>query len=82
MTFNLKDFPEAALNPLGIEAQSPDDFVFNLIDLAPGRVSATVANQAAALKNPPQTTQELLETLLANGLPRSVAKLRELFAQV
>ena len=27
VTYNLKDFPEAALQPLGIEAQHPDDFV-------------------------------------------------------
>ncbi len=79
VTANLKDFPADVLKPLGIEAQSPDDFVFNQIDLAPGAVSAIVAKQAASLKNPPQTTQQLLDTLLANGLHRSVAKLKELF---
>jgi hypothetical protein len=81
VTANLKDFPANALKPFGVEAQSPDDFIFNLIGLAPGAVSAIVAKQAASLKNPPQTTQQILDTLLANGLPRSVAKLRELFAE-
>jgi hypothetical protein len=76
VTANLRDFPDDTLKPLGIEAQSPDDFVFNQIDLAPGAVSAIVAQQAASLKNPPQTTQQLLDTLLANGLPRSVANSR------
>jgi hypothetical protein len=79
VTANLKDFPKPALTPFAIEAQSPDDFVFDLLDLAPGRVAAIVAAQAAALKNPPQTIHQLLDTLLATGLPRSVAKLKELF---
>ena len=29
VTYNLKDFPAAALDPFGIEAQSPDDFVLH-----------------------------------------------------
>lgn len=80
VTSNLKDFPASVLKPLGIEAQSPDEFVLNLIDLAPGAVAALVSQQAADLKNPPQTRDQLLETLISNGLARSVAKLRELFA--
>lgn len=79
VTANLKDFPAAALTPFGLEAQSPDDFIFHLLNLAPGAVSAIVAKQAASLKNPPQTTDQLLETLLSCGLARPVAKLRELF---
>jgi predicted nucleic acid-binding protein len=81
VTSNLKDFPSSALSAYGIEAQSPDDFVLNLLDLSPGSVAAIVTQQADALKNPPQTRDQLLETLITNGLVRSVAKLRELFAQ-
>lgn len=33
VTYNLKDFPDAALSSHGIEAQHPDDFVSNLISL-------------------------------------------------
>ncbi len=80
VTSNLKDFPSSALKAFGMEAQSPDEFVLNLLDLAPGAVAAIVSKQAADLKNPPHTRDQLLETLLANGLVRSVAKLRELFA--
>lgn len=80
VTSNLRDFPDEALKAFGIEAQSPDEFVLNLLDLAPGAVAAIVSKQAADLKNPPHTRDQLLETLIANGLVRSVAKLRELFA--
>lgn len=80
VTSNLRDFPDEALKAFGIEAQSPDEFVLNLLDLAPGAVAAIVSKQAADLKNPPPTRDQLLETLIANGLVRSVAKLRELFA--
>jgi hypothetical protein len=81
VTFNLKDFPAQVLKPLGIESQSPDDFVLDLIDSSPGAVAAIVGAQAASLKSPPRTLQQLLDTLLTNGLPRSVARLRELFSE-
>ena len=80
VTSNTKDFPDKALKRFGLEAQSPDEFVLNLIDLAPGAVAAIVSKQAEDLKNPPQSREQLLETLLSNGLVRSVARLRELFA--
>jgi predicted nucleic acid-binding protein len=55
VTFNLKDFPAERLASYGVEAQHPDDFVFDLLDLAPGAVLSAVNAQLAALKNPPQT---------------------------
>lgn len=78
VTFNLKDFPADVLESLGIEAQHPDDFVLDAIDLAPGVVARCVREQSAALKNPPVSMDELLDGLSSAGLPRSVAKLREL----
>ncbi len=80
VTVNLKDFPDDILEEFGIEAQPPDEFVLNLIDLAPGAVAAIVTRQAADLKSPPQSRDQLLETLMTNGLVRSVARLRELFS--
>jgi hypothetical protein len=78
VTFNLVDFPEEKLAPYDIEAKHPDDFVLETIDLAPAAVAKVVSDQAGALKNPPRTAGELLDTLRALGLVRSVAKLREL----
>jgi predicted nucleic acid-binding protein len=79
VTFNLRDFPEDRLAQYEIEAQHPDDFVLHTIDLAPGIVTKVISEQAAALKNPPRTVGELIDTLRDQGLVRSVAKLRELF---
>lgn len=79
VTFNLRDFPDEQLARYGIEAQHPDDFMLDTIDLAPGFVIKVVSEQAAALRNPPRTVHELLDTLRDQGLVRTVAKLRELF---
>lgn len=77
VTSNLSDFPAEQLDPYSIEAQSPDQFVLHLVDLAPATVAAAVTQQADALRNPPQTLAELLDRLARNGLPRAVAALRE-----
>jgi hypothetical protein len=79
VTFNLKDFPTDRLAPYNIDAKHPDDFVIDTIELSPGAVAKAVAEQATALRNPPRSIPELLETLRDQGLVRSVAKLRELF---
>ena len=79
VTFNLRDFPRDQLAPFGVEAVHPDDFVVDLIDLAPGVVTNVVAEQAAALRNPPRTIAEMLDTLRDQGLPQAIAKLRALF---
>lgn len=76
VTLNLKDFPPRLLAPLGIEAQHPDTFLLDLLDLAPGRVLRVVQGQADALTRPPVTLAELLTTLERNGLVRAVAELR------
>ena len=81
VTFNLKDFPPDRLEAYGVEAQHPDDFVFDLLDLAPGAVVSAVRAQLASLRRPPQTMDQLLGTLLAQGLGQSVARLRELLGQ-
>jgi hypothetical protein len=80
VTFNLDDFPAAQLGPYSIEAKHPDDFIIDTIDLSPGAVAKVLAEQAAALKNPPRSVAELLDTMRDQRLVRSVAKLRELFA--
>jgi hypothetical protein len=78
VTFNLSDFPESELARFGIEARHPDGFVIGLLDVEPEAVCVAVREQAAALRNPPQSISQLLDTLQACGLPRSVARLREL----
>jgi hypothetical protein len=76
VTFNLRDFPSDALQPFGIEALHPDDFIMALLEAGAADVMTVVNRQAAALKHPPRTTLELLDTLHALGLTRSVEALR------
>ncbi len=76
VTFNLSDFPASVLQPLGIEAQHPDDFIAHLIDLAPETVCAAAKRQREGLKNPPKTVEEYLETLARLSLPKTVIRLR------
>jgi predicted nucleic acid-binding protein len=77
VTANLSDFPNDALSPFGIESQHPDDFVMNLIDLAANVVRETVEEQAAALRSPSQTVDQLLTKLAEVGLRRSSQRIRE-----
>jgi len=76
VTFNLKHFPAGALKRKRIDAQHPDDFVSRLLDLDPIRVYGAVREQRQALKNPPRTVDELLDTLERLQLPQTVARLR------
>jgi predicted nucleic acid-binding protein len=78
VTFNLKDFPASAIGKYGVEAQHPDVFVGHLLDLDSASVCAAVNRQRRSLRNPPRTTDELLDTLEAQGLSRSVRRLRGL----
>jgi len=81
VTANLGDFPPEVLARYQLEAKHPDDFLVELIDGAPAAVLKVVAQQAADLRNPPRSTEELLDVLQGVGLPLSVARLRELFGE-
>lgn len=74
MSSNLDDFPCEALEPFNIEVPGPDQFVLDVVNLAPARVAAVVQQQPAALRRPPRTVDELLEDL-SLGLPRAIAAL-------
>ena len=82
VTFNLRDFPEATLSPLGVDAKHPDEFVLEVINLAPGAVASVVVEQARRLKNPPMRLAELIDVLAQQGLVQSTAMLRELLASM
>jgi len=77
VTYNLKDFPSDTLNPYGIEAQHPDEFVAHLIDIAPTQVCAAVATIRARLQRPPRTAIEYIDILERQRLPQTAAALRD-----
>lgn len=71
VTFNLKDFPEAALEPWGIEAIHPDDFVTYQFDLNVPKVCAAAKTIRQRLRSPPRSAREYVDRLRTCGLPRT-----------
>ncbi len=63
ITSNLRDFPAVSLEPLGIEAQSPDDFLQSLATEDIDAVKRVIAEQAAALMTPPMTPGDIVAAL-------------------
>lgn len=76
VTWNLKDFPKETLNTHGLVAQTPDEFIHELMDFDEDRVVLAIRRQRVLLKNPPKTVDEHLQTLEEQGLKRTVAGLR------
>ncbi len=78
VTFNIKDFPDDVVKTYDIEVQNPDFFIANLIDLNGKTALRSFQKQVGNLKNPPQSVDQVLDTLEKNGLVQSVNKLRQL----
>jgi predicted nucleic acid-binding protein len=78
ITSNTKDFPIKYIHSMGIDIKSPDEFVHELIVVHLSKVLQALNRQVAALKNPPQSIDQVLTTLQTNGLTRSVIALRPL----
>jgi hypothetical protein len=77
VTNNRKDFPAASLEPLGIEAISPDLFVLRLLSATPHQVYEAAENHRLSLRNPAKTEVEYLDTLESQGLLQAVVQLRK-----
>jgi predicted nucleic acid-binding protein len=76
ITENLKDFPESALTRWNIEAQRPDEFLLDLIDLDQQTVYAQVQRIADSWKHPPGSVEDVLSALEHAGMVETVAALR------
>jgi len=63
VTSNLKDFPADVLQPYGIEAQHPDEFLMHQRDLDHDRFLGCVKRIRARLVNPPFTPDEYIASL-------------------
>lgn len=77
VTYNTRDFPATQLEPFGIEAQHPDDFLVYQFDLHKAAVCKGVQLQRSSLKNPPKTVEQLLETFVAQRLPMFTERIRQ-----
>ncbi|WP_422929422.1 PIN domain-containing protein [Singulisphaera sp. PoT] len=82
VTLNLKDFPDKALEPYGIEAQHPDDLLDNQFELASDKVCLAAKRNRMSLKNPPKNVDEYLATLEAQGLGKTASRLRQFAALI
>ncbi len=78
VTFNLNDFPADIIGCYGIEARHPDEFIGHLLDIDPGAVCNVARLQRQALKTPPKSPEEFLDTLLRQGLAGTVAQLEDM----
>lgn len=76
VTENLKDFPEAQLAPLNIEARSADAFIADTIALDPGKAVAAIRKMRERFKRPDKTAELLLLDMEAAGLTETVDALR------
>lgn len=76
VTRNLRDFPAEAVAPYRIEAQHPDVFIRHVLDLDEAAALVAVREQRGALRSPPRTVAEFLDTLARQELPETVAFLR------
>ena len=71
VTFNVKDFPAASVEPHDIEVVNPDAFLLDQLDLYPGRVGRALVGQLTAAKRPPLTMGQLLGRLAELALRTS-----------
>ena len=65
-----------ALQSYGVEAQHPDEFVMDLLDLDHRKVCAAARNQRRNLKKPAQTIAQYLKNLESQQLTQTRSRLQ------
>lgn len=74
VTSNIRDFPKREMNKYEKSVQTPDDFIFDIINLDPEGACKSLDQIIARLNNPPKTKAEVLQSLEKCGLKKSVAQ--------
>jgi PIN domain len=72
VTWNLDDFPRRLLEPLGIVAMSPDDYLVSYAKSGVSAVRGVIDRQASELSNPPVDVETLLIRFANQGLTKFV----------
>lgn len=75
VTFNLKDFPEAALTPYDIEVIHPDDFIVYQIEFSPEKTCEAFKRLRKTKHRPPLSVEDMLNILRRCGLPQTALML-------
>lgn len=78
VTLNVRDFRHL---PPGIEAMRPDEFLRGLLGVSPGAILSVLQAQAADLRRPPMTVEDVLDSL-QRVTPRFVALVRTKLGRV
>jgi hypothetical protein len=73
VTINIKHFPASVLNPLGITALHPDEFLLQQLELEPLVVLPAFKVMRARLKNPAFTPTAFVDAMERNGLVQTAA---------
>ena len=82
VTCNLRDFPEDAIAPYGIETLHPDGFLSNHLDLMPGPFCDAARKVRARLVAPPVSVQGYLTILARMGLVATATELARFSEQL
>lgn len=77
VTLNLRDFPQWALAPYGIEAQHPDLFVHHVLNLDEAAALPAVRTHRTSLRSPAKSVEEFLDSLARQEMPDTVTFLRQ-----
>jgi hypothetical protein len=77
VTINIKHFPAAVLEPLGITALHPDEFLLQQLELEPLVVLPAFKVMRSRLKNPAFTPEKFVDAMERNGLIQTAAFLRQ-----
>lgn len=68
VTFNLRDFPEAATSPFDIEVVHPDAFLQDQLDLFPGLTMRALQDLSEDYNAPPMSIEDVLGSLSRAGV--------------
>ena len=82
VTWNLRDFPESALAPHNLRAETPDDLLARLFDERWDQMIAVLREARLSLKQPPLTAADYLATLHTQGLSRTCELLEPFLADL
>ena len=77
VTFNLGDFPAEVLAPFGVEAQHPDDFLLNQLDLNLIAALKSIKAMRARWRKPQLSALDLAAAIEKLQLPLVAARLRD-----
>lgn len=70
ITENLADFPDDALAPFSVEANSADDFLLQTFELYPAEAVEVLSRMRQSYRNPPFSASDFILDLTAKGMPK------------